>query len=859
MIAQLIQPSFAAGEISPDVYSRVDIAKYQVGLRTSLNGFIRAQGGWSNRPGLMFVAPVKDQSRRARLIKFQFSTTQTYMLEFGHLYMRVIKDGGMVLEASKTITGATQANPCVITSNAHGFSNGDTVFIASVGGMTRLNNRWYTVANATTNTFELKDAATGVNVNTTGYGAYTSGGTVARVYTIATPYTESDLPTLGFTQSADVMTLVHPGYAPRELTRTGHTAWTLTTITFAPSIAAPGSPSAVATVGTGSTTYRYVVTAVAAETFEESLPSSSASCTNNLNTAGNYNTFSYAAVSGAVRYYIYREVNSSGIYGYIGSATGTSFVDANIQPDQTDTPPAARNPFNATNKYPGAVSYHEQRRVFGYSNTLPQTVWATQAGNYKNMNVSNPAQDDDAWTFNIASQEVNAVRHLVSLGDLIVLTSGGEFIFKPGQDGDTITPSSIAVKNDSRYGSSHLPPIVVGKTILFGESSQSTDAFDTGYAVRDIGYTFNTNEYNGNDLTILAKHLFEFDRLREWAYAKRPFGIVWGLRTDGVGCALTYLREHEVWAWHRHTTDGDFESVGSCTEQGEDAVYWIVNRTINGTARRYIERMKTRKFRNVEDAFFVDCGLTLDNYNTTATTVTLTGGTTWGTGETLTLTASGSTFAAGDVGKTFFLRKLAKNGTIEATARVTVTAYTSGTVVSVTPVSLIPTALRGVATTSWAFAQTQIGPLDHLEGKTLSILADGNVAVQQTVTNGVITLPDPAAKAHCGLPYNSDFQTLAIAGDIAKGSLIGVPINVGKVALVVQETRGIFIGPNESKLKEVKQRQFENWAEPTRLKTGVVEAVCDGTWNDGSFLVRQSDPLPLTILAVIPSVEIGAK
>jgi hypothetical protein len=857
---QVIQPSFAGGEISSDVYSRVDIAKYQVALRTALNGFIRAQGGWSNRTGFEFVAPTKFQDKISVLIPFQFSTTQTYNLEFGDQYMRVVKDGGLVLETAQSITAITQANPGVVTKVAHTYLNGEWVFFSSVVGMTQVNNKYFKVANRTANTFELQTVY-GVNVNTTAYGAFTSGN-MARVYEISTPYLEADLEILASSppaQNFDVLTLTHASYAPRELTRTGHAAWALSTITFAPVLAAPAGVAATATVAVGADkTYRYVVTAVADETFEESLASTSDDCSNKLETAGNYNTVTWSTVTGAVKYYVYREVNESGIYGFVGAAAGLTFTDRNIDPDETDTPPTARNPFNATNKYPACVTYHEQRRVFGYTNTQPQTTFATQVGNTKNLNTSNPARDDDAWTFTIGAQSVNAIRHLVSLKNLLNFTSGGEFIFKPGADGDTITPSSIAVNNESRYGSAHVPPIVVGKTVLFAESSQSTDTFDKGYAVRDFGYTFNTDEYNGNDLTVLARHLFEFDRLKAWSYAKRPYGIVWGVREDGIICALTYLREHEVWAWHRHDTDGYFEWISCIAEEGEDKAYAIVQREIGGSTRRYIERMHSRKYRNVEDAFFVDSGLTLDLWNDTAVTMTLTGGTDWTVEETLTLTASSASFNSGMVGDVVFLREYAANGTIVTTARVEISAYTSTTVVSVMPVQIIPVELRSVATADWSFTTTEITGMDHLEGKTVSLLLDGSVGVQTVVSGGAITVPSPVAKAHIGLPYNADFQTLAIAGDINQGSLIGKKVNVNKVNIVVQETRGLFLGPNENTLFEIPQRQFENWGEPTRLKTGVVEAVCQGDWQDGSFFVRQSDPLPVTILAVIPDVQIGS-
>jgi len=230
--------NFTAGELSPRLDGRTDLGKYFNGCKTLENMVVHPHGAATRRPGTKFIHEVKTSSAQTRLIPFEFSTTQTYIMEFGNQYIRFFKDNGIITESNKTISGATQANPGVITATSHGYSNGDHIIISSVVGMTELNGKTFKVANKTTNTFELQDVD-GNNVNTTGYTAYGSAGVANKIYEIASPYSTADLPTIKFAQSADLMYLVHPSYAIRKLTRSGHTSWTLST----PSLT--GSPSPV--------------------------------------------------------------------------------------------------------------------------------------------------------------------------------------------------------------------------------------------------------------------------------------------------------------------------------------------------------------------------------------------------------------------------------------------------------------------------------------------------------------------------------------------------------------------------------------------------------------------------------------
>jgi hypothetical protein len=208
------QFNFAAGELAPALRGRVDQVRYQTGLSTLRNFLVLKSGGVANRPGTAYVGEGRDPAAKVRLIPFVFNNDQTYVLEFGNLYMRVIKDGGQLTETAVNITGITRASVGVVTtSGAHGYSNGDRVYISGVSGMVEVNNGTFIVANATSTTFELQNSS-GTNINTLGYTAYSSGGTVARIYQITTPYATADLFELKFEQNADVVTIVHETYRP---------------------------------------------------------------------------------------------------------------------------------------------------------------------------------------------------------------------------------------------------------------------------------------------------------------------------------------------------------------------------------------------------------------------------------------------------------------------------------------------------------------------------------------------------------------------------------------------------------------------------------------------------------------------
>lgn len=597
---------------------------------------------------------------------------------------------------------------------------------------------------------------------------HTQGATIldglGAPYETVTPYVAADLFAVRYVQSADVMTLVHTGYAPAELKRTapgGVFTMTYAAINFATTLTPPTGISATATVPTTHGTpidHTYALTTVGADGIDESLISGSATCSNNLFDTGAFNTITFTPDPAALRTNVYKK--SNGLWAYLGQASGGSFVDDNITPDLSKTAPEASNPFTGAGNYPGAVSYFEQRRWFAGSINKPQTLWATKSGTESNMAYSIPSRDNDALNVRVVAREANMVRHLVPMSSLVALTSSAEWRVA-AINSDAITPTSISVKPQSGIGADDATPAVVNTNVVYATAR--------GGHVREMAYSWQAGGYMTGDLSMRAPHLFDGWTLVDIAHSKAPYPTVYFVSSNGRMLALTYVPEQNVGAWSWHDTDGAFESVACVAEGAEDVLYAVVRRTINGQVKRYIERMRPRAWATPADAFHVDAGLTY----------------------------SGA-------------------------------------------------------------PATTISGLGHLEGKTVSILADGSVMAPRQVVGGSITLDTAASKVHVGLPFFSDLQTLPLALHNEAGYGQGKPKNVNKVFLRVFQSGGIQAGPTFDRLVEAKQRTAEAYGTPPGLKTDEIEIVVAPGWQQGGQVcVRQSDPLPLTVVSMTLDAEVA--
>jgi len=652
--------NFTAGELSPRLDGRNDLAKYSAGCATVENMVIYPHGAAARRPGTTFIAEVKSSSAKTRLIPFEFSTTQTYILELGNQYMRFYRDNGQIL----------------------------------------------------------------------------SGGSP---FEISTPYLTAELFDIKFAQSADVMYITHPNHQTRKLSRTGHTSWTLTVVDFTngPYLDTNTSTTTITasahTVGTG-------------RTFTASA-----------------NTFASTDVGRLIRF-------RDG-YAKVTGFTSATVVTVEIIKDTGSTSAStdwSLGAFSDTTGHPSCVSFFEQRLVFAATLSQPQTVFFSKSGDYENMdaNIGGTVADDDAIIYTIASNQVNAIRFMAASRTLIIGTAGGEFTVTGGGDNNAITPTNIMIKKQSNHGAANIDAVAVANATLFVQRAKRK--------IRELAYNFDVDGYTAPDLTILAEHVTE-GGIIEMAYQEEPLAIIWCVRNDGELVALTYQREQQVVAWHRHVFAGSFgsgnavcESVAVIpTEDSEYELYMIIKRTINGATKRYVEFLNTFDFDESDNTSF-----------------------------------------------NFLDSQLSYSGS----------------------------------------SATTISGLSHLEGQEVSILADGATHPNKTVSSGSITLDRAATKVKVGLGYTSLLKTMRIDAGAQNGTSQAKTKRIYEVTARLYESVGVEIGPDLNNMERV---PFRTSSDPMDQGippfTGDKEVEFRGDYDtDGFMIVRQTQPLPLTILSLYP-------
>jgi hypothetical protein len=593
----------------------------------------------------------------------------------------------------------------------------------------------------------------------------------------------------------------------------------------------------------------YVVTVVASDSIQESAISSEVSVLNNLNVTGSYNTITWDAVPNAFRYYIYKKLN--GLYGYIGETPAgvLMFQDNNIAPDFSITPPTYDVIFNGPDNYPGAVTYFQQRRAFAGTENQPENLWMTKTGTESDFSYSIPVNDTDRIAIQVASRTANTIRHLVPLNQLLLMTDQSEISVSPTNT-DTITPSTIAARPQAYVGANNVQPQVVNNSLLY--------CANRGGHVRELGYQWQVSGYTTNDISLRAAHLFDNLEIVDQAFMKAPYQVMWFVSSNGMLLGLTYIPEEQIGAWHHHTTWGDFESVASAPEGVEDRLYAVINHTVNGTTMRWIGRMSTRNFDQLEDCFYVDAGATYDG-SVQISGITLTVREVLGPaplGGTCAISASAALFAypdTTDVGSVLVLR-----GSDGNNYRFQILSVSSATAANSLPLDGFHALIFEFATiTVWTWARSQFSGLDWLEGETVAILADGAVEPQQVVTGGTVTLEHPATLVTIGIPYGPAIETLPLSLQI-DGMGQGRQKNINRVWVRVYRSSGILAGPLGGNLVEYKQRTTEPYGSPPNMITDEIEIVIPAGWQDsGQVYIAQDAPLPLTIVGLTIEAAIG--
>mgnify|MGYP000237487578 CR=1 FL=1 len=270
-------------------------------------------------------------------------------------------------------------------------------------------------------------------------------------------------------------------------------------------------------------------------------------------------------------YNVYKRVGgtSGDTPGFIGRSKGGFFTDDNILPDMSITPPAGEDPFDEEGNYPSSVDYYQQRKIYSGTVARPQTTWMSRIGTENNMMQSLPVRDDDSINFRLAGREQNAIKFMIALQNLVLFSENAEWVVS-SVSGAALTPSTIAVMQQSSVGCADVKPVVSGNSILFVQAGSNR--------VMQMEYNFNAQAYSPEDVSMLAFHLFENHHIVSMVIERGIFPVLWCVRDDGVLLGLTYAPKQNVIAWHRHDVGGEVKWATSTKEQSGVAVYLAVSR-----------------------------------------------------------------------------------------------------------------------------------------------------------------------------------------------------------------------------------------------------------------------------------------
>ena len=600
--------NFTAGELSPRLGGRTDLSKYYSGCSLLENFVVHAHGGVSRRPGTRFVAEVKDSSAFTRLVRFQFSVTQAYVLEFGNNYFRVYKDGAQITSGSPA--AAVEVATSYTTAQLRDLKfaqSADVMYVVHnshpVRKISRTSDTAWSIADAVFQRGPFMDAN---KTDTT----LTANGRTGSVTISASAVTGINGGS-GFL-STDVGRLVklHNGYA--KITAVGSTT------------------SVTVTVMENDLFEEELEPVYAADTisFKEGDPSSTGLEHNDRILDSDKQFVAQGFTKGVTITISGTTSNNKDVM--IVQVTEDTLV---VTPSDDLADEAADSghtlsgklvadknwqlgAFSATTGYPACVAFYEERLTFAATTEQPQTMFFSVGGSFEDF--ASGTNDDSALTYTIGSNEINVIRYLSSSRSLLVGTQASEFVVRASGTDEPITPTNAQIKQQSAHGSSTVEPVKVGSAVLFVQRA--------GRKVRELTYNFNSDTYVAPDMSILAEHMTETG-IVEMTYQQEPDSCVWCVLADGQLVGMTYQRDEKVVGWHRHKIGGTFtgthesfasttydyglvESVVSSPASEEDELYVVVKRTINGATKRYVERMADWDFgSDINDARFVDSSL----------------------------------------------------------------------------------------------------------------------------------------------------------------------------------------------------------------------------------------------------------
>lgn len=930
--------NFTSGEISDLLDGRTDLTRYTNAAKSLTNFLVHPAGGAARRPGTKFVHEVKSSAVAVRLVPFEFNTTSanTYILEFGNLYFRVFRDGGIVTESGQTISGITRASPAVVTASSHGFSNDDHVIIESVVGMTQVNGKTFVVKNKTTNTFQIQDVD-GNNIDSSGYTAYSSAGTASRIFQVTTPYTTAQVSDIKFTQSADVMYLTHSSHEPRKLTRTAHTTWTLSTPAFVngpyldensttTTLTANARSGSSCTITASASTFvstdvdrviklyegytkitsytnaTTVVTTVQTDEIgvAELLPTYASNTISFVegdpdSTGKSHNDF----IRDSAKQFIeqgFVEGMTITASGASTSANNTDYELVKVTSDELTLVPVddvvseaasatitlvgklqatkdwSLGAFSETTGYPRACAFYEQRLVFAGTTNQPQSLYFSVAGDFENFTEGDT--DASALNYTIGSNQVNRIMYLASASSLLVGTTGGEFVVRASGTDEPLSPENAQIKQQASYGSADIQPAQVGGYTLFVQRAKRK--------IRELHYVYDTDSYMATDLTILAGHVTE-NGILELAFQQEPDSIMWATTGDGRLLGLTYRREENVVAWHQHKIGGRFgEATVTVSDYSNIAVGTTLKITkSDGTTVTFTCQgagagtPDTDKFfhnesndttaDNIYTAVNAHADFTVANPSAAVVTIreTLHNGTGFvsiESSDTTRLATTDESFAIveniaaipGDLNEDNLYMVVKR--TINGVTRRYVEYFASadfGT--DVTDAFFVDSGLTYSGTST-----SSITGLDHLEGQAVALLEEGSTHPVENVSSGAIATDRATTKAHVGLGFISTLTTPRMEIAMPSGTSQALLKKIYNITVRFYRTVGAEVGTSENNLDIIPFRDSSDSMDTAvPLFTGDKTIEAQPTWDTyGSVVVRQSQPLPMTVVSIYPSVDI---
>ena len=758
-----LKDSFNAGVFTPRLWSRYELSKFRNGNKTLTNFVCTPHGPAMRRPGTEYIAEVKTSSSYTRLLPFEFSEQDAYIIEAGNLYNRFYRNGGQIqtvdsdtklllhLNGERLSTTITDDGDTGHTCTANGDAKLET-FLRKFGSA----SCYFNGVDGYISVPDHADFNFGSSTFTVDMWVYRTGGSG-----IETLFSQNDSGGAYYrcTYNAGTGTIFFGFYggAVYEISVTASSV-TLSDSTWhhiavvrgwggnANDWAITVDGSSVATE-TDSTTIDdmdgtfQVGAANAALHFtgyiDEVRVSSTARWTANFEPpsseypGGDDSGTTYELVT------TYTQASLPSLH-YVQSADTMYIVHKDFVVRQlvrsdhaswaisdvtfTNAPAAW-----SANDYPRTIEFHEDRLCFGGSPDQPDTIWMTDTGDYVTFTAG--GADDAAVTMTLAARRVNDIKWLSSGRRLIIGTQGEEWWAAGPSDTEPIQTDSKVAKRDSTWGSTNIRPVNIGDTVFYVQQN--------GKIIREMKYDFGLDKYVSANTIILSDHLTEDYTITDIAYQQHPYQILWCIRSDGGVIAMTYMAEQEVVGWHLHTSgSGQFESVAVIPGNDEDEVWFIVKRTIDGSEVRYIERLKPFNYGTaLEDAFFMDSGLT---YNGPATTT--------------------------------------------------------------------------------------ISGLDHLEGEAVQVLADGVVVTGKTVSSGSITLDSAASKVHVGLANTPELETLDIYREDEVGPVVGYEQRITNVKFSLVDSMGGQYGPDSSTTQDIEYRDetepFTGWTEDMGFNEG---------------------------------------